>query len=113
MKLSHRDLLWLVLLLAASGCGSDNNVRLVNDLKGVGVAYHNYHDTFSKGPANWEELAKTSIDAQQIQRVRDAGYQVKWGVKFSEVTEGTSNTVLAEKPGGGGPKLMMDGSVQQ
>jgi len=107
---------WLVLLLCAcmfahAGCGS-GEARLLNDLKVVGLDYHNYHDANRVGPANWDELMKNSRDREAVQRVRDAGYQVKWGVKFTEVTEGLANTVLAEKPGGG-PKVMMDGSVQR
>jgi hypothetical protein len=91
---------------------------LVQALHRVGLMYHGYHDAHAVGPANWEELASVagsmSGDEQKyldaIQTVKDKGYNVKWGVKFSSLTEGMINTVMAESPQGG-PKLMFDGSV--
>jgi hypothetical protein len=108
-----RLLLALTLVSLAIVAGCDNSeLKLMNDLKVVGLDYHNFHDANRKGPANWEELQKASMDPQAVQRVKDAGYQVKWGVEFGKVSEGLSNTVLAEKPGGK-YKLMMDGAVTQ
>jgi hypothetical protein len=96
-----------------TGCGNSQAV-LLNDVKQTGLAYHNYHDKHQQGPSSWNELIAfdktTGGDGESIARVRDAGYEMKWNVKFSEVTEGMANTVLAERPGGG-PKLMMDGSA--
>jgi hypothetical protein len=100
-------------VMSLAGCGNSEAV-LINDLKQVGLAYHNYHDANQKGPANWEELIKfeqeTGGDGASIQRVRAAGYQMKWDAKFSELPEGLANTAMAEKAGGG-PTLMMDGGV--
>ena len=103
-----------IAVLFQAGCGS-SSVRLKNDLKVTGMAYHTYHDAHQKGPPNWDELiafAKTAnLSPEALQRARDAKYELKWGVKFSELKEGTSNTVMGEAPGGG-PKIMMDGSVR-
>jgi len=98
-------------LVVFAGC-DNSQARLMNDLKVVGLDYHNFHDANRKGPASWDELQKNSMDPQAVQRVKEAGYQVKWDVEFGKVSEGLSNTVLAEKPGGRF-KLMMDGAVTQ
>ena len=87
------------------------------DLAAVGSAYHYYHDVHRQGPPGWDEFiafadGQSDLDADAIRKVRDAGYQMQWNVEFRTVTAGLSNTVLAENAGGG-PKLMMDGSVQQ
>jgi hypothetical protein len=87
------------------------------DLAAVGIAYQYYHDAHRQGPPGWDEFiafaeGQPDLDADAIRKVRDAGYQMQWNVEFRTVTAGLSNTVLAENPAGG-PKLMMDGSVQQ
>jgi hypothetical protein len=106
-------LLLLGALLPCSGCGQ-SEAQLRNDLKQVGLAYHNYHDTHKKGPPNWEEFLAFAESANEpvdsLRRVRDAGYQVQWEVDFSRVAEGLANGVMA-RPSGPGPTLMMDGSV--
>jgi hypothetical protein len=113
MTTSRRWFLLVFGCVVAALAGCDNSqARLMNDLKVVGLDYINFHDANRKGPASWEELQKNSMDAQAVQRVKDAGYQVKWGVELNKIEGGTSNTVLAEKPGGRF-KLMMDGSVTQ
>lgn len=87
---------------------------LVQALGSVGRMYHDYHDVHAVGPANWDELATMAAGDQAkldaIQTVKDKGYNLKWGVKFSQLTEGASNTVMGESPQGG-PKLMFDGTI--
>ena len=103
------------MLTLLPGCGANQHAKFMNDLKQTGLAYHNYHDSNQQGPPGWDELIafdkSNGGDGLAIARVRDAGYQMKWNVKFSDVTEGLSNAVMAEKPSGG-PRIMMDGSVQ-
>jgi hypothetical protein len=101
------------MLVLLAGCGA-SQARLLNDLKQTGLAYHNYHDVNQQGPSGWDELINFDKgiggDGQAITRVRDAGYQLKWNARFSQVGS-LAETVLAENPSGG-PKLMMDGSVR-
>jgi len=113
----------LVGAVIAVGCGLSGQVReaaqqqqIQNDLKVLYFAYVNHIDSHGKGPASWDELlqfsSKSGEDTQSLVRVRDAGYQVKWGVKMSDATEGTAEFVLAQ-PSGSGPKLMLDGAIRQ
>lgn len=120
--LRYRCLLTLICLAAiVVGCEPESPTEkarkdpLVQALSKVGYMYHNYHDAHGGGPGSWEELAtmanddRANLDA--IQTAKDKGYTVRWGVKFSELTEGMVNSVMAESPQGG-PKLMFDGSVR-
>jgi hypothetical protein len=54
---------------------------------------------------------QAKLDAIQTVKDEDKGYDLKWGVKLSDVTEGTSIAVMGESPQGG-PKLMFEGSVR-
>jgi hypothetical protein len=53
-----RGWLWgvffLVLMLAASGCGNDQ--KAANDLKRIGLAYHDYNAATSKAPTGPKDL---------------------------------------------------------
>ncbi|HSG69138.1 MAG TPA: hypothetical protein VLA12_01915, partial [Planctomycetaceae bacterium] len=89
---------------------------LLSALSKVGHMYHNYHDTHGQGPANWDELKTMAEDKQEmlgaIQYVQDKGYDLKWGVKFSSLTEGMSNTVMGQSSQESA-KVMFDGSVSK
>jgi hypothetical protein len=92
----------------AGASGSD----IKKDLSTLGRAYSDYIDAHRKGPADWQTLIDASPKhADALQRLRDGGVTVKWGVRFRDATQGSMNFVLAEKPGG--PKLMLDGSVAE
>jgi hypothetical protein len=112
--------LWLTVVVAISacqGCGGNSQAKLSLDLKRTGLAYISFHDDKDKkGPANWDELidyaGKANLFPESIKRVRDAGYTMTWNVKLSEVTQPTSNVILA-KPASAGPTLMLDGSVRE
>lgn len=115
-------------LLFASGCNPLNSLEeakqqaeakakesmTANDLKVLSMLYLDYHDAKRQGPAGWNEVLdycqQTNMPTAPIERLRDAGYEVQWGVRFADLKDGMSNTVLAEKSGG--PTLMFDGVVR-
>src|SRR6185436_5467215 len=103
-----------VALVLQAGCSGVSDAKLRNDLKQTGMIWHGYHDENKKGPANWDELIayakKTNQGADSIERVRDAKYELKFTGALKDAKGGMAETVLAEKPGGG-PKIMLDGSV--
>lgn len=107
-------LVLITLAAAAAGCGA-GQARLTNDLKGTGMVYHLYHDDNKQGPPGWDELIKYAEETNNfpdaIRRVRDAGYEMTWNVKFSELKTPLVDTVLG-KPTKAGPTLWMDGSVR-
>ena len=114
LRMTRRVLLMCLAATVLAGC-SGGEAKLRNDLKQVGLVYMSYHDQHGKGPPNWDELTKfaqdTNLSPASVQSVRDAGYQVKFEVELSKLEKGSSETVLAEKPGSG-MKLYCDGSVQ-
>ncbi len=102
-----------LVVLFIIGCGGSSDARLVNDLKQAGMSYHSYIDAHQKGPAGWDEwiaFAKGDGTDAAIVRVREAKYEVTWGVDPAKLPGASSETVLA-KPPGKGPVLMMDGAV--
>ncbi len=109
----------VMVAIATAGCGSlgeaARDTKLRNDLKALHVAYRNYMDLNNKGPAGWDDLlhqaSQVGDDTAAIQRVRSAGYQVKWGLSTSDMNQAADADVLAQSSGGG-PKLMMNGAVQ-
>ncbi|MGE0609069.1 MAG: hypothetical protein AB7O62_18390 [Pirellulales bacterium] len=107
-----RAVFCLFVLLMLPGCGGNNAAIMMNDLKQAGLAYHGFHDNNQRGPANWAELTAAGLSNDAATRLQEAGYEFRWSVKLSELTEGTSSTVMAESKTGV-YKLMMDGSVMQ
>ena len=88
---------------------------VAEDLRVLGMAYSYHIDVHGQGPAGWDECltmaSESKLDTAAIERVRDLGYQVQWGVKYQDATNGSSNFALASSPGN--PTLMLDGSVMQ
>jgi hypothetical protein len=102
-------------LLAAGAARADK--RLANDLKQLGLAYHNYYADFNKGPANAEALAPYfENDKRILKLLKDEDITFFFGVGILQMPAGTTNTVLAcekEAPEKGGYVLMGDGSVRK
>jgi hypothetical protein len=101
--------------LIAPAAESARQSTVANDLAVLGMAYSNHIDVHGQGPSGWEEClataASSQLDTAAIERVRDLGYQVQWGVRFQDATNGVTNFSLATLPGN--PTLMLDGSIAQ
>ncbi len=110
--------------MVLSGCDSapQSSSDIIKDdplllaLSKVGHMHNDYHDVHNKGPANWEEL-KTMAGGDQskldaIAYVQSKGYDLQWGVRLQDLTEGASRTVLARSPQESS-LLYFDGSVQK
>ena len=95
--------------------GDAKLVQQIKNLKTLGLVWHSYHDKHKKGPANWDELIAFGQNTSALTELRDSGCVVTgWGLRFAEVTIGTSNFVLAysqEAKQDKGPVLLMDGFV--
>jgi hypothetical protein len=129
MKLLHGvpkvALVLAVMTLPATGCGRIQNAadraKKSNDLKQLGLMYHNYMDERRKGPASADDLmtmASDPVTKAVVQMVKDGKYVLIWGTTINEMQknpQGSTGTVLgyeATAPTSGGLVLMGDGSVQ-
>jgi hypothetical protein len=92
-----------------------------NDLKIIGLAYHNYFDKNKKGPAKAEDLKLYLGDKkEEVEKLLDLLTTKKvvfiYNVGLFDMTDGTSNTVLAYEKDiakNGGLALYGDGSVKK
>jgi hypothetical protein len=111
----------LGLVFGSAGCGRIQNAaqqsRSMNDLKLIGIWYHNYHAATNKGPEKAEDLKGYAADDPKVyQALVDGKFVFIYGVKLADMTAGSSNTVLAyeaEAPTKGGAVLFGDGSVRR
>ena len=106
------------------GCGGVARVReaaarakKVNQLKQVGLAYHNFQDNTNKPPAGAADLLPLlTADPEAAQALQSGDIVVLWGAKVpADFPQGTSVTVLGydkDVPTKGGPVLLGDGAVQ-
>jgi hypothetical protein len=108
----------VILLLGCSGIQqAANRQKRANELKAVGLAYHNFNDTYARGPANAGEIAPFLQDfPEALQAVQSGDLVVIWGAKIpSDFPEGTANTILGyekDAPTKGGQVLLADASVR-
>jgi hypothetical protein len=115
-------LLWVcagALLAGCGGTGSRSDPQAVNDLKVIGLGFHNFNDTFARGPKDADELKKFIEDGSKTAYpgLKDGRYVFLWNVGLRDLMKGTgvSNTVVAyekDVPARGGPVLMGDASVR-
>ncbi len=116
--------LGLVCVVLVLGCGAVGKVRQaaarskrVNELKAVGLAYHNYCDTYAKGPKGVKDLEPFLRDfPEALRSVQNGDIIVLWGANVpADFPQGTSNTVLGydkDVPTQGGPVLLGDASTK-
>jgi hypothetical protein len=104
------------------GCGGVQQAaqrqKRANDLKQIGLAYHNYLDAEQKAPSRAEDLQKYLLDSPPTyQALLNGQYVMQWGATIQSMSAGagTSNTVLgyeADVPTKGGNVLFGDASVR-
>jgi hypothetical protein len=87
-----------------------------NQLKQIGLAYHNHLGAMKRPPANAKELAPfLENDVKLVDALTKEEIVIFWKSTFENMTAGTSNTVLGhekETPTAGGLVLMADASVR-
>jgi hypothetical protein len=108
----------LALLIVASGVRADEERVTPNDLKQIGLAYHNYADNNAgRAPKTAEDLAPYFENSKKLlDHLKTKRIEFFYGVRIVEMTEGTSNTVLAyekDVPTKGGYALYGDGSIKK
>jgi hypothetical protein len=91
---------------------------LANDMKQIGLAWHNFHDANNRGPKDADELApyfensKKLLDSLRTKRIDFA-----FGVSINDLKEkGLSNVILGHEKDAatkGGLALFGDGSVRK
>jgi hypothetical protein len=91
-------------------------LKAENDLKQIGLAYHTAIDT-GRPPSKPDDLYPFLEGAQTApsQGLAIGKYVVFWNVRITDMTQGTSNTVLAyykDVPSAGGPVLMGDATTK-
>jgi hypothetical protein len=108
----------LGLLIATSGVRADDERVTANDLKQIGLAYHGYADANGgRAPKSAEDLAPYFENSKKLlDHLKTKRIEFFYGVRLVEMTEGSSNTVLAyekDVPTKGGFALYGDGSTKK
>lgn len=113
--LKSRSLVVLLSAVCLVGCESSHvRIQRMNDLKLVGLAYHEFLDENEAGPTGWSNLNAESLKGVR-QRLEAANYVVVWGLTRETAKQGLSNTLVAypkDGPERGGKVLFFDGSVR-
>jgi hypothetical protein len=114
-------LLLLAVALTLPGCGriqeAAQRAQRTNDLKAIGLAYHNYVDKYGKAPTQAGDLAEFLAGEfpRSVQDLNDGSVVFLYGVRPNEMVDGASQTVLAydkDVPTNGGLVLLGDASVR-
>jgi hypothetical protein len=114
-------LLAAALIVCASGCGiqkAAERAKKKNILMQAGLAYHQCHDTLTRGPKDLEEFKKYGGAPPEVNQALEHGdFAVFWGVHIiKDMPKGTGVTVLGydkDVPAQGGWVLMGDGTVKE
>jgi hypothetical protein len=106
-------------VLVQPAAAQGGNQKLVNDLKQIGLAYHNYNDATNKAPSKAEDLGPyLEMNKRLLDLLKNGDVVFIWDVPLKQIINmaGTSNTVLAyekDAPTKGGYVLMADASVKK
>jgi hypothetical protein len=88
-----------------------------NDLKAIGLMYHEYMTANNKGPEKVDDLKPFSTLAPEAYKgLVDGKYVFLYGVRLTDMPGGASNTVLAyekDVPTKGGFVCFGDGATRQ
>jgi hypothetical protein len=98
----QKGMLILAVIALVPGCGMQQaaaRAKRTNDLKAIGLAYHNYHQTFGKGPAKAEDLKEFLYDDASAWNALQSGDVVLiYGVNIATgMPQGASITVLGHE----------------
>jgi len=113
-----------VLLVSSSGCVGEvvqqaqtaaKRQQMMEELKTLGLARHDFHDQHNRFPDSWEELQSAGANPALRQKLEAAGYAVVFGMKMVEMTGGSSNFIHAyprDARQNGGLVGLADGAVR-
>jgi hypothetical protein len=111
-----RTALCLAVALAAAA-PARAGVANANDLRQIGLAYHQYVNDSNRGPAKADDLGPYVCKNERLLGLLKKGEIVFfYNVSLTQMPAGTSHTVLAyekDVPGKGGWVLMGDGSTRK
>jgi hypothetical protein len=105
------------LLVFTRNAPTQGDLRTPNQLKQIGLAYHNYFDAKRKAPENAEDLAPYFENNERLLgELKSKRIVFFYGVGLLDMKAGTSKTILAyqkDVPARGGWVLFGDGSVKR
>src|SRR5436309_1148614 len=90
-----KTLCLMALLVLAGVSWADDKVQ-ANDLKQIGLAFHSHLDATNKAPEKAEDLSPYFENSKKLlDHLKSKRIEFYYGVGLLQMTEGTSNTVLA------------------
>jgi hypothetical protein len=122
VRLCSRSVIVFVVCALTLGCGAGAlNAKNSNDLKVIGLAFHNFSDANTgKAPTKAEDLDPYLKDIPDASKaLKDGKVVFLFGVSMMDILKSgtsTSETVLAyekDVPAQGGLVLLADGSVRK
>jgi hypothetical protein len=114
--------LLLAVIALILGCGGIRQAaekqKRVNQLKAIGLAYHNCNDATGRGPTGVQDLRPYLTGFEDAyQAVQNGDIVVYWNAIIpGDFPKGTGSTVLAydkNVPANGGPVLLGDASARE